>query len=94
MANITSRGYIFAVILCVAIIIPTFYYGIKFIRYDIELADGSVEEFESGIGFMINNDLGSSKFIGILFLFLGAIFSFIAISSVFQMQSKNYYRFA
>lgn len=94
MAHVTSRGYILAVILSLAIVIPTIFYGVKFLRSDLEITDGNVEDFESGIGFIINNDLGLSKFMGILFIFLGVIFSFIAISSVFQMQAKNYHRFA
>lgn len=94
MAQVTSKGFIQAIILSLVIVVPSLYFGIKFIRTDLKITNGNVEEFELGIGYIIASDYGCSRFIGVLFIFLGVIFSFIALSSVFQMQSRNYHRFA
>ncbi|NHK32649.1 MAG: hypothetical protein FK730_14950 [Asgard group archaeon] len=94
MAQVNSRGYILAIILSIVIIVPTMYFGIKFIRTDLKITNGNVEEFELGTGYIIASDYGASRFIGVFFIFLGMIFTFIALSSIFQMQSRNYHRFA
>ena len=94
MTHVTSKGYVLAIILSIVIIVPSIYFGIKFIRTDMKITNGNIEEFEIGTGYIIASDYGSSRFIGVLFIFLGTIFTFIALSSVFQMQTRNYHRFA